>query len=136
MGPTSLSYIVSVQNAVPWSRRGVATGAVTFIRTMGGALVVGLLGATLAWALGHRLEGVRGLDVAAALRPETHARLGPEQLRIVRAALGASLRDVFVQMLGLATLGLLCAGGLPRGRADKHGPVAEEADLVASAAEP
>ena len=38
MGPTSLSYILAVQHAVAWGRRGAATGAVIFFRTMGGSL--------------------------------------------------------------------------------------------------
>ncbi len=50
-GPTSLSFILAVQHAVNWGQRGVATGAVTFLRTIGGALGVGLLGATLGWEL-------------------------------------------------------------------------------------
>lgn len=37
MGPTSLSFILGVQSAVEWGRRGAATGAVLFFRTMGGS---------------------------------------------------------------------------------------------------
>ena len=44
MGPTSLSFILAVQHAVTWGQRGVATGAATFSRTIGGAIGVGLLG--------------------------------------------------------------------------------------------
>ena len=74
MGPTSLSFILAVQHAVSWGQRGVATGAVIFLRTIGGAIGVGLLGATLGWGLAHRLAraGATGIDVVAALRPETH----------------------------------------------------------------
>ncbi len=45
-----------------------------FLRTIGGAIGVGLLGATLGWGLAHRLAraGATGIDVVAALRPETH----------------------------------------------------------------
>ena len=50
-GPTSLSFILCTQHSVDWGRRGVATGAVTFFRTMGGALGVGLLGAVLGFEL-------------------------------------------------------------------------------------
>src|SRR5205807_336789 len=38
MGPTSLSYILDVQNTVERARRGSATGAVIFARTMGGSI--------------------------------------------------------------------------------------------------
>ena len=37
MGPASLSFILAVQHAVSWGQRGVATGAVIFFRTIGGA---------------------------------------------------------------------------------------------------
>lgn len=113
MGPTALSYILSVQNSVSWERRGVATGAVTFFRTMGGALGVGVLGATLGYELASRLAGLDGLDITAALRPETHSRFEPEQLRVIQAAIGLALRDVFLQMSGLSALGLICASKLP-----------------------
>ena len=59
MGPTSLSYILAVQNSVDWGRRGAATAAVIFFRTMGGALGVGVLGATLGMSLAHRLAATR-----------------------------------------------------------------------------
>src|SRR5262249_53506957 len=119
MGPTSLSYILSVQHEVKWNRRGVATGAVTFLRTMGGALGVGVLGATLGYELARRLASLRGLgiEVAAALRPETHRLLAHDQLLAVQDALGRSLRDVFLQMAAMAVLATLCSLGLRGGRA-------------------
>jgi MFS family permease len=118
-GPLSLCFILSTQNSVAWDRRGVATGAVTFVRTMGGALGVGFLGATLGFELARRLiaEGAGSIDVAAALRPETHALLSPGQLELVQAALGRSLRDVFLQMIGVAVLTILAASRLAGGKA-------------------
>jgi MFS family permease len=123
MGPTSLSYILGVQNAVDWGRRGVATGAVTFVRTMGGALGVGLLGATLGFDLTRRLNaaGESGIDVVAALRPETHKLLSPSQLQIVQDALGRSLRDVLLQMFVIALLAIGCSVLLEGGRAVQRG---------------
>ena len=78
----------------------MATGAVTFFRTMGGALGVGLLGAVLGFEFAPAgwSRGPRGVDVAAALRPETHALLSPKSLAPSSTALGRSLRDVFLQM--------------------------------------
>lgn len=135
MGPTSLSYILGVQNAVEWNRRGVATGAVTFFRTIGGALGVGFLGAVLGWELGHRLASLqaRGLDVAAALRPETHDKLAPEHLAAVQLALGRSLRDVFLQMFVLALAAIACSLRLAPGRPTPKpsGAAPDEAELVA-----
>jgi hypothetical protein len=115
MGPTSLSFILSVQHSVKWGQRGVATGAVIFLRTIGGALGVGLLGAALGWELAHRLAeaGASGIDVTAALRPETHASLSRDQLDLVQANLGHALRDVYLQMAALGLVTMLCTLWLP-----------------------
>ncbi len=118
-GPASLSCILNVQNEVDWNRRGVATGSLQYFRTLGGAVGVGALGATLAFEFGRRLAASHAgsIDIVAALRPETHDRLTPDQLALVQAALGHTLRDVFWQMFGLALLGLLCVSNLAAGRA-------------------
>lgn len=120
MGPTSLSFILDVQNSVARDRRGTATSAVMFARMMGGALGVGVLGAVLGLELAGRLVGQHGIDVAAALRPETHGQLTAAQLTTVQAALGRSLRDVFVVMAGIAATTLVCSVGLRGGRAESH----------------
>jgi MFS family permease len=115
MGPTSLSFVLAVQHAVSWGQRGVATGAVIFLRTIGGAIGVGLLGATLGWGLAHRLArtGATGIDVVAALRPETHASLSSAQLALVQSNLGLTLRDIYLQMTILAIGSVVCAFWLP-----------------------
>jgi MFS family permease len=136
MGWTSLSQILSVQHGVAWGRRGAATGAIMFFRTMGGSLCVGILGAWLGFALAGRLatpDGA-GIDVTAALRPETHKLLSTGQLHVVQHALGLSLRDVFLQMAALAGLAIVCSAGLCGGRAVPHDqaggePSAEEPGL-------
>ena len=114
-GPTSLSFILAVQHAVSWGQRGVATGAVTFLRTIGGAICVGLLGASLAWELAHRLpvSGASGINIGAALRPETHQLLTAIQLAAVQVNLGLTLRDVYLQMTLLAVGTMICALWLP-----------------------
>ncbi len=115
MGPASLSFILAVQHAVSWGQRGVATGAVIFFRTIGGAIGVGILGGALGWELSHLLSsaGVTGIDVSAALRPETHNQLPPGSLGLVQSLLGLSLRDVYVQMLILAVGTMICTAWLP-----------------------
>lgn len=116
MGPAALSYILSVQNSVPWERRGVATGAVTFFRTMGGAMSVGALGGILGIALKTRLVGLSGAEVAAAMRPDHHQTLPLEQLAAVRSALTVGIREVFVIMFAMAIAGIACAWPLPARR--------------------
>ena len=118
-GPASLSCILNVQNEVDWNRRGVATGAIQFFRTLGGAVGVGALGAALAFEFGRRLVAAHAgeIDIVAALRPETHDKLTPEQLALVQSTLRLTLRDVFGQMFGLSLLGIGCASRLTAGRA-------------------
>jgi MFS family permease len=144
MGPVSLSFILAVQQAVSWGQRGVATGAVIFFRTIGGAIGVGILGGALGWELGHLLisSGASGIDVGAALRPETHHLLSPESLALVQAKLGVSLRDVYIQMLILALGMLVCTAWLP-GRSARSiapprstsDPEPSESELVATISE-
>jgi MFS family permease len=118
MGPTSLSFILAVQNAVSWGQRGIATAAAIFLRTIGGSTGVGVLGGLLAWELMHRLarSGATGINVAAALRPETHGYLSPDQLHLVQISLGLTLRDVYLLITLLAVVSFICACWLP----DKH----------------
>src|SRR5215213_1021422 len=54
LGFSSTSYLASVQNAVPWRRRGVATSSVVFFRTVGGSIGVAVMGAFLNASLGER----------------------------------------------------------------------------------
>ncbi len=118
MGPTSISFILAIQHAVTWGQRGVATGAATFTRTIGGAVGVGVLGAVLATGLGLRSSaaGSGGIDVSSALRPETHENLAPSELKLVQANLGPTLRDVYILITLFATISFICAFWLP-GRA-------------------
>jgi MFS family permease len=132
MGPTSFSFILAVQNSVSWGQRGVATGAATFLRTIGGALGVGLLGASLAWelALRLRLAGEGGIDVAAALRPETHDRLQHGQLALVQASLGLALRDVYVLIALFGVGSIICALWLPGKTATRTHAKADEGEAL------
>jgi EmrB/QacA subfamily drug resistance transporter len=115
MGPTSLSFILAVQHAVSWGQRGVATGALTFLRTIGGATGVALMGAILARELTHRLAhaGAGAINIVSALRPETHGMLRPEELAVVQANLGVTLCDVYLQLTLLAVGSMICALWLP-----------------------
>src|SRR4029450_9601871 len=44
LGFTTMPYVLAVQSAVPWSRRGVASSLTMFSRTIGGTIAVALLG--------------------------------------------------------------------------------------------
>jgi hypothetical protein len=98
-----------------------------FLRTMGGALGVGLLGASLGFDLSRILHKVGGesIDKAMALQPDMHHHLSAGQLSMVQSALGGSLAHVFVEMFILLLLTFLCVRELPSGRPQGHAPAVD-----------
>ncbi len=126
---------VAVQSAVPRTRRGMATSALQFVRSMGGAIGVSLLGVVLASGFQSELaslspRALQGLDQAQirdlAERPElvvdprTRAQLPRAVVPVVVQALAVSLHHVF---LGGALIGLLLLASaflVPGGRVEQH----------------
>jgi MFS family permease len=130
LGFSSTSYLVSVQNAVPWRRRGVATSSVVFFRTVGGALGVAVMGALLNASLGERYraavdraaggdEGLRRLlsDPNALLQPAVRSRIPEAAYSELAGALAASLSPAFWVLLFFGLSALAVATLFPRGTA-------------------
>jgi EmrB/QacA subfamily drug resistance transporter len=115
LGFVSMPYLLGVQNAVPWNRRGVATSSVQFFRNIGGALAVAALGALFNARL-HSFAGP-GVDANAALEPALRSRMNPAALGDLVAALLHGLQGVFVAVAGIALAGFLIALLFPRGSA-------------------
>lgn len=129
MGVISLTYLIAVQNSVPWNQRGVATASNQFARTIGGAVGVSALGAVLNGqlssrlaALGISLNGIsdpsqhgKTLTVNDLLRPETRAALPHTLLTHLTAALGGSLNILFILMLAMGIAGFAASLLLPGG---------------------
>lgn len=118
LGFISMPYMLGVQNAVPWNRRGVATSSVQFFRNIGGAMAVAALGALLNSRF-QELAGA-GADANAALEPALRAKLAPAVLQRLTGALLYGLQGVFVALAGLAVAGLLVALLFPRGSAQSQ----------------
>jgi MFS family permease len=127
LGFTSMPYLLGVQNAVPWQRRGVATSSVQFFRNIGGAISVAALGALL----NARLQSVAGpgVDANAALDPAMRARLDPAALHKLTSALGHGLQGTFAAIAVLSAVFLATALLFPRGSA--RSLVAREPESVA-----
>lgn len=118
MGLSATAMLISVQNSVGWSQRGVATALVQFSRTIGGAVGVAVLGTLLTAQLRSRLASLdSSLQSANALLDlEVRDTLTPELLRTLSDALSSSLNVVFMAMLGLAIAAALVVVLLfPRG---------------------
>jgi EmrB/QacA subfamily drug resistance transporter len=130
LGFSSTSYLVSVQNAVPWRRRGVATSSVVFFRTVGGMLGVAVMGALLNASLGERYRAAvdraagddAGLgrllsDPNALLQPAVRSRIPEAAYSELAGALAASLSPAFWVLLFFGLSALAVATLFPRGTA-------------------
>ncbi len=130
LGFTSTSYLVSVQNAVPWSRRGSATSAMVFMRTVGGSVAVAVMGALLNYSLGTRydaaVERAAGGDADLArllsdpnalLQPTIRSRIPTDSYAEISGALATALSPTFWVILALGLGAVVAASFFPRGQA-------------------
>ncbi|HZR42180.1 MAG TPA: MDR family MFS transporter [Ktedonobacteraceae bacterium] len=152
LGFTSIVQVVSVQNAVPWNLRGVATASNQFFRTIGGTIGVAIMGTILNAQMAERFSPIftRFADVVqrlprdtapsnVLLKPELHNSLPTAFLTQLQVALAQSLFWVYLLIVGLAVIGLAAALFLPGGRAEEHtykDPASEEGEAREQASEP
>ncbi len=113
-GMASLPYLLGVQNAVSWERRGVATGTVQFFRSIGGAVAVAVLGAIFNFR--WHTAGIE-IDPNAALTPAVRETLVPAQSTALQGAFLDGLQYVFLANLCFAVGGLLVSLRMPGGSA-------------------
>ncbi|ABG05153.1 Drug resistance transporter EmrB/QacA subfamily [Rubrobacter xylanophilus DSM 9941] len=131
MGFSSTSYLVSVQNAVPWHRRGIATSSVVFFRTIGGSLGVAVMGALLDLSLGERYRaaveraaGENGAlarllsDPNALLQPALRAKIPEGAYGELASALASALSPAFWAVAVMAVAALAVSALFPAGRAE------------------
>lgn len=118
LGFMSTPYLLAVQNAVPWGRRGVATGSVQFFRTIGGAVAVAALGAVL----NAHLRAAAGvdMDVNVVLDPARRQGVPAAVLGELVGALESGLASIYAAMAVMAVLGILVALAFPAGSAESH----------------
>lgn len=126
MGFSTVAFIMSIQSAVDWSKRGVATASFQFMRTLGGLVWVSVMGAVMNLKLLSGLRQIPGVTAATAgeagevanslLDPEMWKMLPADQLGLMREALAAALREVHLVMLIAAVGALVAALLLPNRR--------------------
>jgi EmrB/QacA subfamily drug resistance transporter len=118
MGLVTTSMLIAVQDAVEWHERGVATSSSMFFRTIGGAVLVGVLGGILAKSLGG---AVPESDLAKMLGPERALGIPKEKLASYADALGRAMGPLFVVVAGCALLALAIGFAFPAVRVRKRG---------------
>ena len=127
LGFTSMPYLLSVQNAVPWNLRGVATSSVQFFRSIGGAVAVAALGAVFNARLAARMGGNLSIHSASAanlantaLDPLLRSRLAPDALAHLSSAWLHALQGVYVALAVAGAAALAIAFTFPRGGVQAH----------------
>ena len=115
LGFMATPFLVAVQNAVPWSRRGVATSATQFFRTIGGAIAVAVFGAMLNRTLAPVLGP--GGNVDAALEPAQRHLMDPAALAHLLSGLERGLHQIFLGFALIALIGLVLSWFFPAGSA-------------------
>lgn len=120
-GWASMSYLLAAQSAVEWQQRGIVTSGISFFRTMGGAVGIGLLGAAFNFLIRHDLKQLEseGVSPAAALDPHLQGQLSATATALIRHAISSGLVWVFAAMLACAVAQflttLLMRDGKPAG---------------------
>ncbi len=109
------NIMVMVQNAAERRDVGTATGAMLFLRSMGGAFGSTMVGAMLTGVFAARLAAggyAGGADLGALKPGGTLATLGPAALSAGREALSAGFSMAFGACLLLFVVALVIAAGL------------------------
>ncbi len=133
LGFMSTSFVIAVQNAVPWNLRGVATASTQFVRTMGGTVGVAIMGMILnaemalhfvpifahyAGVLARLPKGLAPSNVL--LTPNVRSTLPIDLLNQLQLALAQGLFWIYALMFVCALIGLAIMCFLPGGKAEQY----------------
>ncbi|XKF67565.1 MFS transporter [Virgibacillus necropolis] len=119
MGLTSTSFIVAIQSTVSWERRGIATAANMFMRSLGSAIGAALLGGLLnsqikAYILSEGLENKVSVDTANQLLTPKQEGLSEQVKSVLQDGLTSGLHYVYTGLLILAIITLVLITFLPK----------------------
>jgi EmrB/QacA subfamily drug resistance transporter len=114
MGMGMPNLTTAVQNAVEHRELGAATGAMTFVRSLGGALGVAASGSIMSsrLALAFAAVGQRA-PTATGSRMQMLSQMTPDQGAVVAGAYRSALTGCFLMSGVVMTLALLLVLGLP-----------------------
>lgn len=133
-GPASMSYILAAQDAVSWQQRGGVTGTISFFRSIGGSLGVGLMGALFNILAARDMETFRaaGITPSELLDPRKLDALSDQTKISVQHTIASSLTWVFAAMVIVALLGVGVTALMPKKRKPDH-PIKTSESLEAMA---
>ena len=112
MGLCNTSFIVSIQAAVPWAKRGAATSSCLFMRFIGQALGAACFGAMLNLTIEHASPGAAKL-VDRLLEPGLRATLSAAERTHLVGLVGDGVHNAYWLAVGLAVATLLLVSRLP-----------------------
>ena len=113
MGFCNTTFIVSIQGAVAWHERGVATGSQMFMRMIGIAVGAALFGAIVNFGVHQRLPGAADA-VNQLLHAASRQGLGGGEIARLAEAVALSAHDAFLVAALIAALTLVVGLGFPR----------------------
>ncbi|MEU4024989.1 MFS transporter [Streptomyces anulatus] len=115
VGMSMQNLVLVLQNTVPLSEIGAASGAITFFRSLGGTMGVSVLGAVLAHQVATRItDGLTKLGIDPAASGSSGSTLNvaampPQVQDIVRAAYGEATGHIFLISAGIAVIGVIAS---------------------------
>ncbi|MEE1792476.1 MDR family MFS transporter [Streptomyces sp. BE308] len=115
VGMSMQNLVLVLQNTVPLSELGAASGAITFFRSLGGTMGVSVLGAVLANQVATKItHGLKelGIDPAASGSGGSTlnvAAMPPQIQEVVRAAYGDATGHIFLISAAIAVIGVIAS---------------------------
>ncbi len=131
-GPASMSFLIAAQESVDYRQRGIVTSSISFFRTMGGAVGIGLLGAMFNVLTARQQASLRSAGVSAAVLLDPHAMGGmsPAALSEARGMITGGLTWVFAGMLAIAAAMWCVTRLMPAGRPPRAASESPGADVT------
>ncbi|ASN05919.1 MDR family MFS transporter [Virgibacillus necropolis] len=120
MGMTSTSFIVAIQSTVSWEKRGIATAANMFMRSLGSAVGAALLGGILnnrikAYITTNEIEDKVSVDAAnQLLAPNQQNALSEQVKSVLQDGLTSGLHYVYTGLLILSVIAFVLITFLPK----------------------
>lgn len=110
MGLTSTGFIVAIQSSVAWEIRGTATAVFTFMRSIGSALGVALLGGLLNSHIKQQITKTDVNDTVSVdsinllLNEDTNDQLSDSMIVMLKQGLTSGLTIVYVSLFIIAVI--------------------------------